>query len=202
MNSKEVKNALVKRHSLREGEWVCVAEAFSGYTSRSGGIDLLAIGAWLSAKAPGLVGSGTKDRKHRPPKWDATYPMVAYEVKVSRSDFRRELIGYQPGPDTKWRTKAVPAWPGKQRDALRQSHFFMFAVPAGLLKDEEIDREASSDGRGLWIPPEAGLVEVGTDGRCRVRRKAPRRDCPPPLPRGQIAELIRHALKPLGEQIC
>ena len=198
MNAAEVKAALTRRHSARDGEWVCIEEAFSGFTSISGGIDLLAIGAWQTAKVQGLPNSGKRDRESVPPAWDATYPIVAYEVKVSRADMRRELYGYRPGPNAKWTTRSAPPWPDKQDDALRQSHYFVFAVPKGLLKDEEVERrEPPEDGKGLWLPPEAGLVEVTEGGRCLVRVKAPRRECPPPLPRAQIAELVRHALKPL-----
>lgn len=187
MDARGIKDALIRRHSARSGEWVCIEEAFSGWTSMSGGIDLFAIGAWQTAKAKGLPGSGYKD---------ACYPMVAYEVKVSRSDFRRDIYG----PGTKEKPRPILAWPAKQRDALAQSHYFMFATPAGLLTDEEIERrepwEEGRKGRPLWLPPETGLIEVGEDGRCRVRVDAPKRECPPPLPRAQIAELIRHAVDP------
>lgn len=164
----------------------------------SGGIDLLAMGAWQSAKAKGLPSSGRKARNDQT--IDTSYPMVAYEVKVSRSDFRRDLYG----PGTKEKPRPYLAWPAKQTDALAQSHYFMFAVPKGLLKDEEIAMRSPGDqlsltggrGRSLWLPPEAGLIEVTESGRCEVRVDAPLRECPPPLPRSQIAELIRHAVDP------
>lgn len=197
MNATDIKAALIRRHSAREGEWVCVEEAFSGWTSRSGGIDLLAIGAWQTAKAKGLPGCGLKARPRygnlEPRTVDTSYPMVAYEVKVSRADFRRDLYG----PGTKAKPAPIKAWPYKQADALAQSHYFMFAVPKGLLKDDEIElRMPPQQGRGLWLPPEAGLIEVSESGRCFVRVDAPRRECPPPLPRAMIAELLRHGLDP------
>lgn len=142
MKAREVKDALIRRHSARSGEWVCIEEAFSGWTSMSGGIDLLAMGAWQTAKAKGLPGSGYKD---------ARYPMVAYEVKVSRSDMRRDLFG----PGTKDRPRPQMVWPYKQSDALAQTHFFMFAVPVGLMKDEEIE---------LRMPPQQGPGSVASPG--------------------------------------
>lgn len=195
MKAADVKAALTRRHSAREGEWVCVEEAFCGWTSLSGGIDLLAIGAWQTAKAKGLPGCGRIARREVESDLatDTSYPMVAYEVKVTRADFRRDLYG--PG------TKAKPApnkvWPYKQRDALAQSHYFMFAVPEGLLKDHEIEqRHPPFEENGLWLPPEVGLVEVTAEGDCVVRVDAPRRKSPPPLPRSMIAELLRHGLDP------
>lgn len=55
---------------------------------------------------------------------------VAYEVKISRADFARELRN-----------------PNKRRAAMRYSNYFYFATPVGLLKPEE-------------IPHECGLVEI------------------------------------------
>ncbi len=62
------------------------------------GIDLLAVNAW----------SG---RPH----------VVAYEVKISRSDLRRELLE-----------------PSKREVALRESDRYYFATPAGLLTPDEV----------------------------------------------------------------
>lgn len=93
---------------------------------------------------------------------------ITYEVKVSRADFRREL-------------KA----PLKRRIGLLYSNLFYFVTPVGLLKPEE-------------IPPECGLIEVGSATRmaglpdvfvlsldddrphASVTVPAPFRDTPPP----------------------
>lgn len=200
MTAAEVKAALSRRHGCNgsSGEWVCIEEAFCGFTSAGGGVDLLAIGAWQTARITGCPGSG-KAHRHGNAKdfaeHDARHPVVAYEVKVSRSDFRRELYGYAPGPNTKWRTRPVPPWPRKAFFALERSHYFLFAVPKGLLRDDEIERrKRPGDAKGLWLPEEAGLVEV--DGRgCTVRVPAPRRAARP-LTTGETAELLRHGIDP------
>jgi hypothetical protein len=61
MTAREVKDAIRRRHGFhfatpRPGEWVCIEEAFSGFASVGGGIDVLAVGVWRTAKVPGLVG--------------------------------------------------------------------------------------------------------------------------------------------------
>jgi hypothetical protein len=70
------------------------------------GIDLLA----LSAHKKPPTGARTKSE----------YPRIAYEVKVSRADLRRELLQ-----------------PDKRADARGLGHEFFFAVPKDLLKPEE-----------------------------------------------------------------
>jgi hypothetical protein len=183
----DVKAALRRRHGAENatGMWVCVDEAFCGWRSAGGGIDLLAIGVWDTAHAAGL--SGVRSCQN---------PVVSYEVKVSRADMRRELYGYTPGPNTSWRTRGVPPWPHKAGFALQRSHYFLFAVPRGLLKPHELERREPWDAaKDLWVPPNVGLVEVEGD-RCKAIIAAPRLDDPPPLRRGEIAELIRHAVDP------
>ena len=75
---------------------------------------------------------------------------VAYEVKVSRSDFLREL-----------------RQPVKRRPAVMLSNLFYFATPPGVIKHGE-------------LPIEAGLVEVDPNGRCETKVDAPWRDSYPP----------------------
>lgn len=82
--------------------------------------------------------------------WPSAREMVAYEVKVSRSDFQREL-----------------AKPVKRKAALFYSNRFYFAVPKDLIRLDE-------------LPPECGLIEVLEDGRTKVTVEAPWRDCHPP----------------------
>lgn len=229
MTAADVKAALAVRHGVNSGSgaWVGIEEAFCGWRSAGGGIDYLAIGAWKTASLPGLPSAGKWEtcprcgygNRTRNPEcdvcdgsgraWDASFPVVAYEVKVSRSDYRREVDGYTPGKDAV-RSRGVDPWPAKARWALKRSHYYMFATPAGLLRDYEIKRREPWDevslaaleaevgrlrGRPLWLPPEAGLIEV--DGRgCVVKVKAPRRPAPPPLTRPEMAELLRHSLDP------
>lgn len=200
MKAREVLDALRRRHGADggTGEWVCVEEAFCGWASAGGGIDLLAIGAWRTAKAQGLPGAGRNNgRSHggRRPEDDARYPVVAYEVKVSRADMRRELYGYAPKVARSYRTRAVLPWPGKAHQALAVSHFFMFAVPVDLLTERELEQDSPQEDRSLFVPPEAGLLEVSASGKCHVRITAPRR-VPRALERGEVAELIRHAVDP------
>lgn len=224
MKAEEVKAALNRRHGqdTASGMWVGIEEAFSGFQSAGGGIDYFAIGVWRSAKAPGLPGAGGKKTANA---------IVSYEVKVSRADFRKELYGVKPKKGT-WQYRHYGgrekgAWPSKAYWALQRSHYFMFAVPKGLLKDEEIETRQrplrtcnqcggtaeypnvighltetcegdweDPKGRPLWLPENVGLIEVDEHGRCHVREPAVRLDDPPPLKHGEIAELIRHAVKP------
>lgn len=83
----------------------------------------------------------------------------AYEIKVSRADFLKELRE-----------------PIKRRAALRYSNMFWFATPEGLVRPEE-------------IPVEAGLMEVRWRSATAHREagwqpvvalSAPWRDIPPP----------------------
>lgn len=170
MSAAEVKGAIRRRHA--GAAWVCVEEAFSGYATLGGGIDVLAMGAWRSAKVAGLRACGRRGAV------DTRNPIVAYEVKVSRSDFRRELYGYASG--VRARSSAyVPPWPGKAQGALERSHYFVFATPRGLLHDDEIQRREpwkTLPRRGaLYLPADVGLIEV--DGRgCHVRAHATPRE--------------------------
>jgi hypothetical protein len=129
-------------------------------------------------------------------------PIVAYEVKVSRSDYKREVNGYFPSFKASWKTRVkggTPAWPGKAYWSLQRSNYFVFAVPEGLLKDEEIERRTRSEGRGLWLPEEAGLIEVDKHGFCRVRAAAPAREART-WTTHEIAELIRHVADPAKDR--
>lgn len=71
------------------------------------------------------------------------YLKVAYEVKVSRQDFKREIDN-----------------PEKRESYKLVADEFYFAMPAGLVSLEE-------------VPEDAGLVEVHSDGLVQVVRKAP-----------------------------
>lgn len=75
---------------------------------------------------------------------------IAYEIKVSRSDFLREIKQKD-----------------KRRKALLYSNQFYFITPPGLLRAGE-------------IPIETGLVEVRPDLSLHVVVAAPQRDSLPP----------------------
>lgn len=107
MTAGDVKAALRTRHPAiymngpkPTGLWTCLEEWMN--------IDLLAVAAWASVRP------------------FPRYARVGYEVKVSRSDYKREL-----------------ARPFKRAAAVAFCHEFYFAVPLGLLKPDEI----------AWVPP-------------------------------------------------
>lgn len=109
MNAAEVKDKVRARHPATQrmgirtipGVWTVLEEAW--------GIDVLAFSAYKRPPSP-------KDVDARHP-----YPRVGYEVKVSRSDMRTELLH-----------------PEKRAGAVARTNQFYFAVPKELLTDEEI----------------------------------------------------------------
>lgn len=86
--------------------------------------------------------------------WPSTgMGVVAIEIKVSRSDWQREL-----------------GKPRKRDAALRISNRFYFAAPAGLIHENE-------------VPEECGLIEVlGSMGDAQIKIEAPWRDNLPTWP--------------------
>jgi hypothetical protein len=92
--------------------------------------------------------------------WTKNWGSMAYEVKVTRADFQREIKK-----------------PLKRRMALRYSNLFWFVTPQGLVEPSE-------------LPIETGLMEVHlatvsydppTEGwHTKVVVPAPWRDIPPP----------------------
>lgn len=182
----DIKAGIARRHGCNggSGAWVCINEALSGFACPGGGIDTLALAVHQRVAIGGCPGAGRK----------IPNPVVAYEVKVSRADMRRELNGYTPGPTAKWPTRHVPAWPGKAHHALLRSNYFLFATPPGLLKPEEIQRRERPEDGGLWLPAETVLTNLDQPGT-RVIVPAPARDCQP-LTVHETAELIRHAVDP------
>lgn len=105
MTAEEVKAKLYGRHpgygGQMPGPWTCIEELH--------GIDLVAFAAW-SQPQPRV--SGVKGQR------------IGYEVKVSRSDLRRELLR-----------------PQKRAAAVAWCHQFYFAVPRGLLTADELAYE-------------------------------------------------------------
>ena len=75
---------------------------------------------------------------------------VAYEVKISRSDFLAEIKK-----------------PQKRRRAMLLSNLFYFVAPAGLIRIEE-------------LPVDCGLIEVTGKGYLNTVVKAPHRDIASP----------------------
>ena len=96
-------------------------------------IDLLAISAWSSA---------------------GRYARVGYEVKVSRSDYRREILA-----------------PHKRKRNVDWCNEFYFAVPKGMLTDEEIGFEEPPE----FQQGEAFVREACPEG-CHRRRRDPYSD--------------------------
>lgn len=96
MTAKEVKNALYARHfassAQQPGAWTCVEEWRA--------IDFVAFSAWRS---------------------QGNFMRVGYEVKVSRSDLRGELLN-----------------PTKRAANVEWCNEFYLAVPKGLLTDAEL----------------------------------------------------------------
>lgn len=92
------------------------------------GIDFLAFSAWSSA---------------------SRYARIGYEVKVSRSDLRNELLR-----------------PGKRAQAVGWCHEFYFALPVGLLSSEELSYQEPE-----WEPQDfVGAPCPGVAGKpCRPR---------------------------------
>lgn len=94
MTAREVKDALRARHPARmNGSMVGQWTCLEEWAN----VDLLAFNAWRQAD------------------------VVGYEVKVSRSDYRQELLA-----------------PAKREAAVAMCTEFYFAVPAGLLKPDEL----------------------------------------------------------------
>lgn len=134
--ARDILVALNQRHARRpyqrQENWAIFPEfrCGTGYARKpqsndvESRIDLLAVSLWPS------TGEG----------------VIAYEVKVSRSDFLSEIKK-----------------PSKRRPAMRYSNQFFFAAPAGLVKPTE-------------IPYDCGLIEVSPAGACRVVVPAPWRD--------------------------
>lgn len=160
------------RHPAADG-WATFIELREGTGYQSvQGIDFFAVHTWPS-----------KD-----------YKSIAYEIKVSRSDFRKELDN-----------------PNKRAFAERLSHECLFAVPQGLIRPDEVP-----EGWGL-IVADAGGLKVVKHGTQRKDVKWPqtfmaavaRRQCDPPptLPpvawkiqgkevsEEQLIEIAEHTLK-------
>lgn len=134
-------------------------------------------GDWLSFDEL-RVGTGYgKDAEQRLDFWTMNaipsqhFRRIAFEIKVSRADFVKEL-----------------RQPLKRRRALLLSNEFYFIAPRDLIKASE-------------LPPEAGLMEIGDVflGRYDVyiKHPAPWRDTSPPTWQF-LASVIRRAKREAG----
>lgn len=74
------------------------------------------------------------------------FKKIAFEIKVSRSDFLHEIAN-----------------PRKRFQALNLCNYFYFAAPKGLIKSDE-------------IPEDCGLAEINDKGKIIWTKKAPQRD--------------------------
>ena len=92
------------------------------------------------------------------------YKRIAYEIKVSRSDFLSEL-------------KA----PEKRVSAMKNSDEFYFVAPKGMLDKGD-------------IPEGCGLMEVYEDLRTRIRLKAPQKPEVPKVSHAMFSLAARNAI--------
>lgn len=146
--TRRVIELLRHHHTTKQNQWATFVELRNGTGMHSiTGIDFFAVNTWPS--------------KH--------FHTIAYEIKVSRSDFAKEL-----------------QWPDKRAFAESVANQCMFVVPNGLVRPDEVP-----EGWGLIYADAGGLktVKHGTQKRdvswpksfvmSMVRRAA---DAPPSLP--------------------
>lgn len=117
--AKQIINALrVNRHPSAKGEWACFEELKSstGYTYQDRYIDLFCVNCWPSKN----------------------FRSVAYEVKISRSDFMHEI-----------------ADPAKRSFAEEYAMECWFATPSGMVATDEVP-----EGWGLVVLDKAGTLKT------------------------------------------
>lgn len=124
LTTKQLLGFLRKRHSEYD-KWVYVEEL----TTATGSADATRIDAWAMHCWP-----------------SARHERIAYEVKVSRGDYLREM-----------------KTPGKRKYAMMFSNLFYFVTPRKLVSPEE-------------VPAGCGLMEYNADGRLYTRVSAPYRE--------------------------
>lgn len=160
MNTTDVRRALNAYYLGATGaseEWVLVHEARRGpgFSGNDGAIDLLAINTWESR---GLR-------------------RIAHEIKVSRTDWQRELKN-----------------PGKADWIWKITHQFFLVVPAPWTKivhEEE-------------LPDAWGLLEVTEAGKVRVVEKCPKHDVQEPTlgqMTGWLAQVDRFGKRSSAEEL-
>lgn len=108
------------------------------------------------AAFPEMCTAAGFDKKRRLDVWvmdtwpSSRFERICYEVKISRGDYLSEIKN-----------------PEKRRAGMLLSNRFVFAVPTGLIRIEE-------------LPYDCGLLEVAEDGGTVMRVEAPWRDTGPP----------------------
>ncbi|KKM71668.1 hypothetical protein LCGC14_1428300 [marine sediment metagenome] len=127
--AKEVLDVLEKRH--QPPEWIFIRELRigTGYTGR----------AWNSKQGVYIDGFALNCYPSK------SMQRIAYEVKVGRGDFLKEI-----------------KTPEKREPFMRYANQFFFVTPVGLVKPHE-------------IPDEVGLIEIHGDGFWKIKVKAPYR---------------------------
>ena len=91
------------------------------------------------------------------------FKRIAFEIKISRSDFLHELKN-----------------PDKRKSAVELFHEFYFVTPTGLLDKKD-------------VPLDCGLMEVSKDGGTRIKVRAPKRAESPKNTSGFLSLLLRNA---------
>lgn len=139
MKAQDIIDALREKHNVNYGrEWAFfdelrVGTGYRKYDSKKGGYESFNPEQRIDAWAINLYPSNNFER-------------VAYEIKVSRSDYLNEIKNSD-----------------KRRQALELSNRFYFITPQGLLNKDE-------------IPNECGLMEVDVDSNIKTIKKAPHRE--------------------------
>ena len=124
-----IEMALLARHPVEKGEWAVFREMATSTGGYGRKMDLFAVSCWPSSH----------------------WRTVAYEVKRTRGDFKREIED-----------------PSKRGDAERVEGECYFATPPGLLKVDE-------------VPEGWGLVECGAGGARVLKHASQRTIEPWPL---------------------
>ncbi|EGW36480.1 hypothetical protein [Desulfosporosinus sp. OT] len=130
MSAKTILKALRERHQEREWAFFRELRVGTGYRNVEKGLNPeQRLDAWAINLYP-----------------SKNFLRIAYEIKVSRGDFLREINN-----------------PQKREQALQLSNQFYFAAPVGLIKPEE-------------IPEEVGLIEVFDEWQSMIKVSAPVRE--------------------------
>jgi hypothetical protein len=147
MTSENIKNFLRLKHPANQG-WLIIPELRDGTGFDKRAIDIFAINLWPSKKMT----------------------RIAYEIKISVSDFKRELSN-----------------PDKRNPFVRFANEFYFITPVGLL-----DRYRDA------IPPECGLMECDDQGKIKKILDSDYFEHPPTW--GIIASIANRMMMVNGEE--
>lgn len=165
LTARQVLDALRKERHL-PNQWVYVEEvrAGTGYGTTT----------WNDGALKFTRGRGADAVEQRLDAWALQLwnpgAIIAYEVKVSRSDFLHEIRD-----------------PEKRAFAMMVSSEFYFVTPVRLVDVAE-------------VPEDCGLIEVYEDGRVRTKKKAPSRPCMAPPTWNFVGSLMRRMRRTMYEQ--